>query len=149
MSKKRNVAGPTGQAGKGFRKDFVWGVATSAHQIEGSIAADGRGLSIWNAYERQPGVIYRGQNADVACDHYRRCREDVALMRELGVGAYRFSVSWSRVLPEGTGRVNEKGLAWYERLIDGLLAAGIMPCLTLFHWDLPVELQARGHWLNR
>ncbi len=132
-----------------FPKDFVWGAATASYQIEGAAFEDGKGLSVWDAFSRRPGAVFEGHNGDVACDHYHRYREDLALMKALGLGAYRFSVSWPRVLPEGTGAVNPKGLDFYERLIDGLLELGIRPMCTLFHWDLPLELQRRGGFLNR
>ncbi|MGC4806406.1 GH1 family beta-glucosidase [Micromonospora sp. DT233] len=128
---------------------FRWGVATSAYQIEGAVDADGRAPSIWDTYCRVPGAIDNGDTGDVACDHYRRWPEDVALMRELGVQTYRFSVAWPRVLPEGTGRVNPAGLAFYDRLVDALLEAGIRPLVTLYHWDLPQALQDRGGWPAR
>jgi beta-glucosidase len=128
---------------------FVWGVATSAYQIEGSVDADGRLPSIWDTFSRVPGAIDGGDTGDVACDHYRRWPEDVRLLRELGVGAYRFSVAWPRVVPEGTGRVNPAGLAFYDRLVDALLEAGIRPFVTLYHWDLPQALQDRGGWPER
>jgi beta-glucosidase len=132
----------------GFPPGFLWGAATSACQVEGSPLADGAGPSIWHVFSHQPGRTFQGQTADVACDHYRRWREDIALMRELGLNAYRFSVSWSRVLPEGRGQVNRAGLDFYARLVDGLLEAGIAPNLTLYHWDLPAALDERGGWLN-
>ena len=132
-----------------FPPDFLWGAATSAYQIEGSPSADGAGDSIWSRFARQPGRVRDAAAVDVACDHYRRWREDVRLMEALGLNAYRFSVSWSRVLPAGTGAVNAAGLAFYDRLVDALLAAGIAPCLTLYHWDLPAALDDRGGWLNR
>ncbi|HYE96909.1 MAG TPA: GH1 family beta-glucosidase [Rubricoccaceae bacterium] len=131
-----------------FPDGFLWGAATSAYQVEGSPLADGAGPSIWHRYAHTPGNTHRGQTGDVACDHYRRWREDVALMRELGLTAYRFSVAWGRVLPEGTGRVNAAGLAFYDRLVDALCEAGIEPFLTLYHWDLPAALDDRGGWLN-
>ncbi|MBX3432936.1 MAG: beta-glucosidase [Pirellulales bacterium] len=131
-----------------FPADFVWGAATSAYQIEGSPDADGAGLSIWDAFARAPGNIAANDNGDVACDHYRRWRDDVALMSDLGLQAYRFSVAWSRVLPAGTGRVNAAGLDFYDRLVDELVARGIAPYVTLYHWDLPAALDARGGWLN-
>ena len=131
-----------------FPAGFLWGAATSAYQVEGSPLADGAGPSIWHRFSHTPGRTRAGASGDVACDHYRRWREDVALMRELDLGAYRFSVAWGRVFPEGTGRVNERGLDFYERLVDALLAAGITPMLTLFHWDLPAALEDRGGWLN-
>lgn len=131
-----------------FPEHFLWGAATSAHQIEGSPLADGAGPSTWHRFARTPGRILGGEHAEVACDHYRRYEQDVALMRELELQAYRFSVSWSRVLPEGRGTVNRAGLDFYQRLIDRLLENGITPCLTLYHWDLPAALDDRGGWLN-
>lgn len=131
-----------------FPPDFLWGSATSAYQIEGSPLADGAGPSIWQRFAHTPGLTHNGDTGDVACDHYRRYADDVRLMKELGLRAYRFSVSWSRVLPEGKGRVNARGLDFYERLVDALLAAGIAPLVTLFHWDLPAALDDRGGWLN-
>ena len=130
-------------------KDFLWGVSTSALQIEGAVAEDGRGPSIWESFARHPGAIQDGSTPDVACDHYHRWPEDVGLMQQLGVGAYRFSVAWPRVMPQGTGAVNAKGLDFYDRLVDGLLAAGIRPMVCLYHWDLPQVLQDKGGWLNR
>lgn len=132
-----------------FPDDFVWGVATSAYQIEGAADQDGKGLSIWDTFCRQPGVIADNSNGDIACDHYHRWEEDLDMIAGLGVDAYRFSVSWPRVRPGGSGDWNEAGLAYYERLVDGLLARGIKPYLTLNHWDLPDELQAGGGWANR
>jgi beta-glucosidase len=132
-----------------FPPEFVWGAATSAYQIEGSPLADGAGPSIWQRFSHSPGKTANGETGDVACDHYNRYRDDVALMRDLGLSAYRFSISWSRVLPEGTGRINEKGLDFYRRLVDALRDAGIRPMATLYHWDLPAALDDRGGWLNR
>jgi beta-glucosidase len=129
-----------------FPEGFVWGAATAAYQIEGAADADGRGPSIWDRFAHTPGRVTNGETGDVACDHYHRYREDVALMAELGLDAYRFSVSWSRVLPEGKGRVNEAGLDFYDRLVDELLGAGITPHLTLYHWDLPQALETAGGW---
>jgi beta-glucosidase len=131
-----------------FPDRFLWGSATSAYQIEGSPLADGAGPSIWQRFAHTPGMMASGDTGDIACDHYRRMESDVALMRELGLQAYRFSVSWSRVLPTGRGTVNPKGLGFYERLVDTLLANDIQPLLTLFHWDLPAALDDRGGWLN-
>jgi beta-glucosidase len=131
-----------------FPAGFLWGAATSAYQIEGSPLADGAGPSIWQRFSHSPGLVKNGETGDVACDHYRRYEDDVRLMRDLGLNAYRFSVSWSRVLPEGKGRVNERGLDFYRRLVDALLANGIQPAVTLFHWDLPAALDDRGGWLN-
>jgi beta-glucosidase len=128
--------------------DFLWGAATSAYQIEGSPLAEGAGPSIWHEFAHTPGRTRNGDTGDLACDHYHRYREDVALMGELGLNAYRFSTSWSRVLPEGRGRVNAPGLAFYERLVDALLEQGIQPMLTLYHWDLPAALDRLGGWLN-
>ena len=132
----------------GFRSDFLWGCATSAYQIEGSPLADGAGPSIWHRFVRTPGRVLGADTGDVACDHYRRMREDVALMRDLGLTTYRFSISWSRVMPEGRGQVNAAGLGFYQRLVDELLRAGIKPMATLYHWDLPAALDDRGGWLN-
>lgn len=132
-----------------FPEGFLWGAATAAHQIEGSPLADGAGPSIWTRFAHTPGMTLNGDTGDVACDHYRRWKDDVALMKRLGLQAYRFSVSWSRILPEGTGRVNQAGLDFYSRLVDELLANGIEPLLTLYHWDMPAALDDRGGWLNR
>ncbi|MVN85763.1 beta-glucosidase [Deinococcus sp. HMF7620] len=132
-----------------FPDGFVWGAATAAYQIEGAVQEGGRGPSIWDTFAHTPGRVRGGQTGDVACDHYHRFAEDVALLRELGVGAYRFSVSWPRVQPGGRGRANPAGLAFYDRLTDELLAAGLEPWVTLFHWDLPQELEDAGGWLNR
>ena len=131
-----------------FPPGFLWGAATSAYQVEGSPLADGAGPSIWDVFTATPGKTSNGDTGDVACDHYRRYREDVALMRELGLSAYRFSISWSRVIPAGRGQVNRAGLDFYERLVDALLEAGIAPLVTLYHWDLPAALDDRGGWLN-
>ena len=132
-----------------FNDNFTWGVASASYQIEGAVAEDGKGPSVWDMFCRKPGAIWRGQNGDVACEHVHRYREDVALMKRIGVRASRFSVSWPRVLPEGVGPVNDKGLDFYDRLVDEYLAAGIEPWLTLFHWDYPLALYHRGGWLNR
>lgn len=131
-----------------FPVGFLWGAATSAYQIEGSPLADGAGPSIWQRFAHTPGMMANGDTGDVACDHYRRWKSDVALMKQLGLKAYRFSVSWSRVLPQGKGAVNAAGLDFYERLVDALLENGIEPLATLFHWDLPAALDDRGGWLN-
>lgn len=132
-----------------FPDGFAWGAATAAYQIEGAAQEDGKGDSVWDMLCRKQGAIFQGQNGDVACDNYHRWPEDVALMQKIGLKAYRLSISWPRVLPEGTGAVNKKGLEFYDRLIDGLLAAGVSPWVTLFHWDYPYELFCRGGWLNR
>lgn len=133
----------------GFPSEFVWGVATASYQIEGTPAAAGGGESIWDMFCRRPGVIFDGSSGEIACDHYNRWRDDVALMQQLGIQAYRFSIAWPRVLPEGAGRVNDAGLDFYDRLVDALLAAGIQPWVTLYHWDLPYALYCQGGWLNR
>ncbi|MFG2710826.1 GH1 family beta-glucosidase [Streptomyces goshikiensis] len=130
-------------------RDFAWGTATSAYQIEGAVDEDGRAPSIWDTFSHTPGTIDGGDTGDTACDHYHRWREDIALMRGLGADAYRFSVAWPRVVPGGDGPVNPKGLDFYDRLVDGLLAAGITPSVTLYHWDLPQALQDRGGWPER
>ncbi len=132
-----------------FPKDFVWGSATASYQIEGAIHEDGRGRTIWDTFSHTPGKISDGTNGDIACDHYHRYKEDVALMRELQFKAYRFSVAWSRILPQGRGQVNQAGLDFYNRLVDTLLASNITPYLTLYHWDLPQALQDEGGWLRR
>ncbi|MBV8743854.1 MAG: beta-glucosidase [Xanthobacteraceae bacterium] len=128
---------------------FVWGVSTASYQIEGAVNEDGRGPSIWDTFCRQQGRIANGDTGDIACDHYHRYPEHIALMRELGLGVYRFSIAWPRVLPAGRGVVNQPGLAFYDRLIDALLAADIEPWLCLYHWDLPQALDDRGGWTNR
>lgn len=132
-----------------FPSGFIWGAATSAYQIEGSPLAEGAGPSIWHRFAHTPGKTANGETGDIACDHYNRWKEDVGIMRGLGLKAYRFSVSWSRIFPEGKGRVNERGLDHYERLVDALLDAGIEPLVTLYHWDLPAALDNLGGWLNR
>jgi beta-glucosidase len=132
-----------------FPEGFRWGVATSAFQIEGAVKQDGRGPSIWDTYAHTPGKIRNGDNADVANDHYNRYRDDVALMRDMGAKAYRFSIAWPRIFPDGSGQPNSKGIDFYSRLVDTLLESGIEPCPTLFHWDLPQALQDRGGWLSR
>ena len=126
---------------KPFPKDFLWGAATAAYQIEGAAATEGRGPSIWDAFSHIPGKTHDGGTGDVACDHYHRFEEDVALMKEMGLKCYRFSISWSRLIPQGRGAVNEAGIAFYDKLIDALLDAGIEPWVTLYHWDLPLALQ--------
>lgn len=131
-----------------FPLEFVWGAATSSYQIEGSPLADGAGESIWHRFSHTPGRVANDETGDVACDHYCRMNDDVALMATLGLRAYRFSVAWGRVIPEGTGAVNRAGLGFYDRLVDRLLEHGIEPFLTLYHWDLPAALDDRGGWLN-
>ena len=128
---------------------FTWGVATSSYQIEGAANEGGRGSSIWDTFSRVPGAIINGDNGDVACDHYHRYEEDLDLIKWLGVNAYRFSIAWPRVMPQGTGAINQAGIDFYDRLIDGALERGITPWPTLYHWDLPQALQDRGGWNNR
>jgi beta-glucosidase len=132
-----------------FPPDFLWGAATSAYQIEGAAHEDGRALSVWDRFATVPGATYQGETGEIAADHYHRMEEDVALMAELNLNAYRFSLSWPRILPQGTGTINQRGLDFYDRLVDALLARGIRPLATLYHWDLPVALQDRGGWLVR
>jgi beta-glucosidase len=132
-----------------FPDGFIWGAATAAYQIEGAIAEDGRGPSIWDTFSHTPGKVLRGDTGDIACDHYHRWESDLDLLVDLGVSSYRFSVSWSRVMPSGSGAVNEAGLDFYDRLVDGLVARGIQPMVTLYHWDLPQALQDAGGWANR
>lgn len=131
-----------------FRKDFIWGAATASYQIEGAAFEDGKGKSVWDEFAHWEGKIKEGHNGDVACDHYHLMKQDVALMKEMGIKNYRFSVSWPRVLPNGIGEVNEKGVDFYNALIDELLANGIRPFMTLFHWDYPKALYDRGAWAN-
>lgn len=133
----------------GFKKDFVWGAATSAYQIEGAAFQDGKGWDIWDVFCKEKGKIYGGHSGDIACDHYHRFREDVALMKKLGIKAYRFSINWSRVFPNGYGEVNKAGLNFYNELINELCGAGIKPYITLYHWEMPYELYKKGGWLNR
>ena len=135
-------------AEKGFCKDFLWGAASAAHQIEGAYLEDGKGMGIWDTFEQETGYIIRNENGNVACDHYHRYREDVAIMKELGLKSYRFSVSWHRVMPEGYGTVNEKGLQFYIDLVNELTEAGIEPMVTLFHWNLPTAIYELGGWEN-
>ena len=131
-----------------FGKEFVWGAATAAYQIEGGWQADGKGTSIWDLFSHEPGKVYAGHTGDVACDHYHHCHEDVVLMKEIGLQAYRFSLSWPRILPDGRGRMNQAGVDFYHRLIDDLLENGIRPFVTLYHWDYPAALSVRGSWEN-
>ena len=131
-----------------FPKDFVWGAATASYQIEGAAFEDGKGLGIWDVFCKKPGAVWQEQSGDVACDHYHRYTEDVGIMKSIGINAYRMEVSWPRVMPEGRGAVNEKGMDFYDRLFDELLAAGIAPWVTLYHWNLPQSLQLMGGWQN-
>jgi beta-glucosidase len=132
----------------GFRKDFVWGGASASYQIEGAVAEDGRGPSIWDMFCKESGRILNGSTGETAADHYHRYREDVDIMKQLGYRGYRFSIAWPRIFPEGDGKLNEKGLDFYDRLLDSLIAAGIVPYATLYHWDYPYALFRRGGWLN-
>jgi beta-glucosidase len=131
-----------------FPRDFLWGASTSSYQIEGALDADGRGPCVWDSFAAA-GRIQDGSSAATACDHYHRWPEDIALMREAGFNSYRFSIAWPRIIPAGTGAVNGKGLDFYDRLVDGLLAAGIRPMTCLYHWDLPQPLEDRGGWQSR
>src|SRR5580692_9064866 len=132
-----------------FPEGFAWGTATASYQIEGAVSADGRGLSVWDTFSRAPGNVHGGDTGDIACDSYHRYREDVALMASLGLNAYRFSISWPRVQPGGRGPANSKGLDYYRALLDELAEHGIAPTVTLYHWDLPQELQDDGGWAVR
>ena len=132
-----------------FPADFVWGASTSSYQIEGAVEEDGRGKSIWDAFSHTRGRVKNGDTGDVACDHYHRWHEDVDLLSSGNFTAYRFSTAWSRILPFGTGSIEHRGLDFYDRLVDRLLAKGLRPWLCLYHWDLPQTLQERGGWLNR
>jgi beta-glucosidase len=132
-----------------FPDDFLWGAATASYQIEGGVSEDGRGPSIWDTFAHTPGKVYRGDTGDIACDHYHRLEEDLDLMAELGLKAYRFSVAWPRIQPDGSGVANQKGLDFYRRIVDGLRDRSIEPMLTLYHWDLPQALEDRGGWTSR
>jgi beta-glucosidase len=134
---------------KRFPKGFLWGAATSAYQIEGAWNEDGRGESIWDRFSKTSGKVLNGDTGDIACDHYHRYKDDIKLMKELGLKAYRFSISWPRIFPQGRGEVNQLGLDFYDRLVDELLNAEIEPFVTLYHWDLPQALQDEGGWANR
>src|SRR5919106_5452121 len=143
------AAHDAGGLARRFPAAFTWGFATSAYQIEGAAAEDGRGPSIWDTFSRLPGTVANGDTGDVACDHYHRWRDDLDLMASLGVESYRFSIAWPRVQPDGRGALNPKGIAFYRRLVEGLLARGIEPVATLYHWDLPQALQDAGGWPQR
>ncbi|MBE2235707.1 MAG: family 1 glycosylhydrolase, partial [Anaerolinea sp.] len=132
-----------------FPHDFIWGAATASHQIEGAWDQDGKGESIWDRFGHTPGKVLTGENGDIACDHYHRWQEDLDLMAALKLRAYRFSIAWPRILPAGRGQVNPAGLDFYDRLVDGLLARGIRPFATLYHWDLPQALEDAGGWPAR
>jgi beta-glucosidase len=143
------TASPTRRSAMGFPDGFRWGTATSSYQVEGAAQEDGRGPSIWDTFTQEPGRIRDGSNGQTSVDHYHRYKEDVALMKWIGAQTYRFSIAWPRVFPEGRGKANPKGLDFYDRLVDELLAAGIEPFATLYHWDLPQALQDRGGWESR
>ena len=131
-----------------FPENFVWAATTTSYQYEGAAFEDGKGLSVWDMFCRREGVIYKNHNGDIACDFYHRYKDDIALMKEIGIKACRLSICWPRVIPEGVGAVNPKGIEFYDSLIDELLAAGIDPWVTLFHWEYPYELYCRGGWHN-
>ena len=132
-----------------FPPGFVWGTATASYQVEGAVHDDGRGRSIWDTFSHTPGKVFHGDNGDVACDQYHRYRDDAALMGSLGLGAYRFSIAWPRIQPDGSGPANQRGLDFYRRLIEALKANGVQPAVTLYHWDLPQALQDKGGWASR
>jgi beta-glucosidase len=140
---------PSSTVGISFPDGFIWGAATASYQIEGATGEDGRGPSIWDTFSRTPGKVRAGHTGDVACDHYHRYVEDVALMADLGLASYRYSIAWPRIQPDGSGPVNSRGLDFYDRLTDELLGKGIEPMITLYHWDLPQVLEDRGGWTNR
>ncbi len=131
-----------------FRNDFIWGTATSSYQIEGAAFEEGKGLSVWDVFCEKESAIFEANNGNIACDHYHKYKNDIAIMKEIGIKAYRFSISWPRVMPDGEGIINEKGLDFYSNLVDFLLENGIEPHITLFHWDFPFELYKKGGWLN-
>ncbi|HPO02994.1 MAG TPA: GH1 family beta-glucosidase [Treponemataceae bacterium] len=131
-----------------FPSDFIWGAATASYQIEGSVRADGRKPSIWDVFSATPGKTFNSDSGEIACDHYNRWKDDIALMKELGLQSYRFSLAWPRIIPDGRGKINPAGLDFYSRLVDGLLEAGIRPWATLYHWDLPYDLHRQGGWIN-
>ncbi len=144
-----SVAGMSEPRATSFPKDFVWGVSSASYQLEGAVSEDGRGESIWDRFCATPGNVRNGESGAVACDFYHRYPEDIGLLSELGVDAFRFSVSWPRILPSGRGQVNDKGFGFYDRLVDGLLEAGIKPLIALYHWDLPQALEDEGGWTSR
>ncbi|MGN0613757.1 MAG: GH1 family beta-glucosidase [Porcipelethomonas sp.] len=132
-----------------FPSDFIWGTASAAYQVEGAYKEDGKGLNIWDAYSQSGNKVAHGENGNTACDHYHRFRDDIRLMKKMGIKNYRFSISWTRILPDGTGRVNQEGIRFYSELVDELIENGIEPYVTIFHWDYPYELHKRGGWLNK
>ena len=132
-----------------FPKDFLWGTATASYQIEGAVNEDGRGETIWDRFSHTPGKVYKNQNGDIACEHYHRYREDIRLMKAIGLKSYRFSIAWARIYPSGSGKINPAGIDFYQRLVDELLGSGIVPMITLYHWDLPQILQDKGGWGQR
>jgi beta-glucosidase len=132
-----------------FPENFIWGTATAAYQIEGAYNEDGKGESIWDRYTHTPGTIRNNDTGDIACDHYHLYEKDVEIMKELGIKSYRFSISWSRIFPDGIGKPNKKGIEFYRKLVDLLTDNGIKPAITLYHWDLPQKLQDIGGWTNR
>jgi beta-glucosidase len=148
-STSADSSGEAQGAGPRFPDGFVWGAATASYQIEGAASEDGRGPSIWDTFSRTPGKVFAGHTGDVACDHYHRYVDDVAMMAELGLASYRYSISWPRIQPDGTGPVNTRGLDFYDRLTDELIGQGIDPVVTLYHWDLPQSLEDRGGWTVR
>src|SRR3954465_14767189 len=148
-STSADSSGEAQRAGLRFPDGFVWGAATASYQIEGAANEDGRGVSIWDTFSRTPGKVFAGHTGDVACDHYHRYVDDVAMMGDLGLASYRYSISWPRIQPDGTGPVNTRGLDFYDRLTDELIGKGIDPVVTLYHWDLPQSLEDRGGWTVR
>ena len=148
-SEKKGAVKDGGRGGDLFPKDFLWGAATASYQIEGAANEDGKGQSIWDVFCKKKGAVFEGHTGDVACDHYHRYKEDLALLKQLGAKTYRFSVSWPRIIPEGTGTVNSKGVDFYDRLVDEILRNDIKPLCTAFHWDYPQALYKKGGWLNR
>jgi 6-phospho-beta-glucosidase len=132
-----------------FPKDFLFGAASASYQVEGAWNEDGKGLSNWDVFSKIPGKTFENTNGDVAIDHYHRYKEDIKLMAEMGLESYRFSVSWARIIPDGDGEINEKGIEFYNNVIDECLKYGIVPFVTLYHWDLPQSLEADGGWVNK
>ena len=131
-----------------FKKDFIWGSASASYQVEGAAYEDGKGLSVWDVFTKEKDFVSDGTSGDVATDSYHRYKEDVSLMKEIGLKGYRFSLSWPRIIPDGTGKINQAGLDYYDKFVDELLEANIKPFMTMFHWDYPHELNKKGAWLN-